>query len=140
MRHALKLSWERHEQARTCHADRPAYSKNGAWIDCSHGLEHRHNVPHASSAEGSAYRADSDPGVHDTPSPPFLSTAFFWEKLTAWLTVQLHIAKPCKGVSLHSAHALQVASLAQDLCLGGETAPSTSVLDKTARAAPRPRR
>ena len=82
MRHALKLSWERHEQARTCHADRPAYSKNGAWIDCSHGLEHRHNVPHASSAEGSAYRADSDPGVHDTPSPPFLSTAFFWEKLT----------------------------------------------------------
>ena len=67
------------------------------------------------------------------PLPLFLSTAFFWEKLTTNCT----IAKPCRGVSLHSAHALQVASLAQDLCLGGETAPSTFVLDESARAAPR---
>ena len=64
------------------------------------------------------------------PLPLSCETAFFWEKLT----VKSHQRR---GVSLHSAHALQVASLAQDLCLGGETAPSTSVLDKTARAAPR---
>lgn len=71
------------------------------------------------------------------PLPLSCQQLSFWEKLTVQQSNKLHIAKPCRGVSLHSAHALQVASLAQDLCLGGETAPSTSVLDKTARAAPR---